>query len=69
MNKEEELIMLVKRGTPYLRSVMAFIIFLRYEHGQKQSVGVAPYYEAADEFLRQLKKDVEAQRQQREREQ
>ena len=61
MSKEEELVIL-QRYRPYLRSALAFIIYLRYEHGQKD-VGVCLYYNAADEFLHQLKKDVEGQRQ------
>ena len=57
---EDDLVML-QRYRPYLRSALALIIYLRYEHGQKD-VGVCLYYNAADEFLDQLGKDVRAQK-------
>jgi hypothetical protein len=45
---------MIAAGTPYIRSVLAFIIYVRYDAATIESS-----YTQADKFLTQLKSDME----------
>jgi len=53
-DKEDDLAVL-KQVEPYLRSALAFLLYLRYE-----SMDVDPAYEVAGLFIERLRKDREA---------
>lgn len=58
--KRKEDIEVLKQARPYLRSLLAFIIYLRwgkYPHDKKFA------YREADEFVRDLEQEVEADNQ------
>jgi hypothetical protein len=49
----------LEAGLPYIRSILAFLVFIRFGHPQQPGV-VDEAYQRADEFISQLKKDVGA---------